>query len=40
MPEIRAADSVSIFIRFHAITFQSREVSAIQTGAKIEFDAK
>jgi len=31
---------VSIFISFHAIIFQRRTLSAIQTGAKTEFNAK
>jgi len=31
---------VSIFISFHAIIFRSRAVSASQTGAKTEFNAK
>jgi len=31
---------MSIFISFHAIIFRSRVVSASQTGAKTEFNAK
>jgi len=31
---------VSIFIRFHEITFRSRAVSASQIGAKTEYNAK
>jgi len=38
--DLRRGQYVSIFIRFHAITFWSREVWASQTDTKTEFDAK